>query len=76
MVAWAGLLARRITLGGRGLAFGQSPDHLSGNSKIKLSNTLRTRPKLKVRSSRKLSHRDKAEAQLVSLMHVQEAGGR
>ena len=33
MVAWAGLLARRITLGGRGLAFGQSPDHLSGNSK-------------------------------------------
>ena len=33
LVAWAGLLARRITLGGRGLAFGQSPDHLSGNSK-------------------------------------------
>ena len=33
MAAWAGLLARRITLGGRGLAFGQSPDHLSGNSK-------------------------------------------
>ena len=28
LVAWAGLLARRCTLGGRGLAFGQPPDHL------------------------------------------------
>ena len=30
LVVWTGLLARRNTLGGRGLAFGQPPDHLYG----------------------------------------------
>ena len=31
LVVWTGLLARRCALEGRGLTFGQSPGHLSGN---------------------------------------------